>query len=47
MMKVSDPIIFGAAVSVFYNEIIEKYQNQIKELGIDMNNGIGREIFSL
>jgi len=41
MMKVSDPIIFGHCVSVFYNEIFEKHGDLIEELGIDPNNGIG------
>ena len=41
MMKVSDPILFGAAVSVFYKEVFEKYKVLFGELGIDPNNGIG------
>ena len=41
MMKVSDPIIFGHFVSVFYAPVLEKYAAQIKELGVDLNNGIG------
>jgi len=41
MMKVSDPIIFGHFVSVFYAPVLEKYATQIKELGVDLNNGIG------
>lgn len=41
MMKVSDPIIFGHFVSVFYAPVLEKYAAEIKELGIDVNNGIG------
>lgn len=41
MMKVSDPIIFGAAVSVFYKEVFEKYAEEFADLGIDPNNGIG------
>ena len=41
MMKVSDPIIFGAAVSVFYQPVFEKYGDLFKELGINPNNGIG------
>ena len=40
-MKVSDPIIFGHCVSVFYDEIFEKHGDLIEELGIDPNNGIG------
>ena len=41
MMKVSDPIIFGAAVSVFYKEIFTKYGDLFSELGVNPNNGIG------
>lgn len=41
MMKVSDPIIFGACVTVFYKEIFEKYGDTLAELGVDPNNGIG------
>lgn len=41
MMKVSDPIIFGAVVSVFYKDVFEKYGELFEELGVDANNGIG------
>ncbi|MCO6500358.1 MAG: NADP-dependent isocitrate dehydrogenase [Vicingus serpentipes] len=41
MMKVSDPIIFGAAVNVFYQPVFEKYADIFRELGITPNNGIG------
>lgn len=41
MMKVSDPIIFGAAVTVFYKEIFEKYADLFAELGVDPTNGLG------
>ena len=41
MMKVSDPIIFGAAVAVFYKNVFEKYSELFDELGVDTNNGIG------
>jgi isocitrate dehydrogenase len=41
MMKVSDPIIFGAVVSVFYKDVFEKYANLFNELGVDTNNGLG------
>ena len=41
MMKVSDPIIFGAAVDVFYKVVFSKYANLFKELGIDTKNGLG------
>ena len=41
MMKVSDPIIFGAVVSVFYKDVFEKYSDLFAELGVDTNNGLG------
>lgn len=41
MMKVSDPIIFGHAVTVFYAEVFEKYAEVFKSLGVDANNGLG------
>jgi len=41
MMKVSDPIIFGHAVSVFYKDVFEKYGPVFEQLGIEPNNGLG------
>jgi isocitrate dehydrogenase len=41
MMKVSDPIIFGHAVSVFYRDVFDKYGETFDALGIDPNNGLG------
>ena len=41
MMKVSDPIIFGHAVSVFYKDALEKHAATLEKLGVDVNNGIG------
>ncbi len=41
MMKVSDPIIFGHAVKVYYKEVFEKYAQRFCELGVDANNGLG------
>src|SRR3989304_4438108 len=41
MMKVSDPIIFGHAVSVFFKDVFEKHASVFKELGVDVNNGLG------
>tara|TARA_B110000858_G_scaffold89711_2_gene103752 strand:- start:15849 stop:18077 length:2229 start_codon:yes stop_codon:yes gene_type:complete len=41
MMKVSDPIIFGHAVTVFYEEVFNKHAAVFTELGVDANNGIG------
>ena len=41
MMKVSDPIIFGHAVSVYYRDVFKKYAALFDEIGVDANNGIG------
>ncbi|MEN9306304.1 MAG: hypothetical protein RL173_236 [Fibrobacterota bacterium] len=41
MMKVSDPILFGAVVRVFFRDVFAKYGELFKELGIDANNGLG------
>ena len=41
MMKVSDPIIFGHFVSVFYAPVLEKHAAVLSELGVDLNNGLG------
>lgn len=41
MMKVSDPIIFGNVVSVFFNDVYTKHAATFTELGINPNNGLG------
>jgi len=41
MMKVSDPIIFGQVVSVFFEEVFNKHALVFKELGVNANNGLG------
>jgi len=41
MMKVSDPIIFGHVVKVFFKEIFDKYGDLLSELGVDPNHGLG------
>ncbi|MDW7550645.1 NADP-dependent isocitrate dehydrogenase [Pseudoalteromonas peptidolytica] len=41
MMKVSDPIIFGHAVKVFYKDVFEKHAATFAEIGVDASNGIG------
>jgi len=41
MMKVSDPILFGAFVSVYYQTVFEKYADLFAQLGINPNNGLG------
>ena len=40
MMKVSDPIIFGHAMEVYFSEVFEKYQTTFDQLGISSNNGL-------
>jgi isocitrate dehydrogenase len=41
MMKVSDPIIFGHAVQVFFKDLFIKHQEVFKEIGVNVNNGFG------
>ena len=41
MMKVSDPIIFGHAVRVFFKDLLAKHSATFDELGVDLNNGFG------
>ncbi len=41
MMKISDPILFGHAVSVFYEDVLSKHGEQLSALGVDLNNGLG------
>ncbi len=41
MMKVSDPIMFGHAVTVFFKDVFDKYAEKFSALGIDANNGLG------
>ena len=41
MMKVSDPIMFGHAVTVYFKDLFEKFDSTFKELGVDVRNGLG------
>ncbi|WP_210488089.1 NADP-dependent isocitrate dehydrogenase [Rufibacter aurantiacus] len=41
MMKVSDPIMFGHAVTVFFKDVFEKHAELFKSIGVDANNGLG------
>jgi isocitrate dehydrogenase len=41
MMKISDPIIFGHFVKVYYDKVLEKHADLFEELGVNVNNGIG------
>jgi isocitrate dehydrogenase len=45
MMKVSDPIIFGAAVEVFFEDVFNEYSDDLKSIEADANNGLG-DIFN-
>ena len=41
MMKVSDPVIFGHAVEVFYKDVFAKHGDTFAKLGVDVKNGLG------
>jgi len=41
MMKISDPILFGHAVTVYFKDVFEKHAAVFRDLGIDPNNGLG------
>ena len=41
MMKVSDPIIFGHAVTVYFKDVFQKHADTLTELGVNPNNGLG------
>ncbi len=41
MMKVSDPIIFGHAVEVYFNDLIQKHAQTLRDLKVDFTNGFG------
>jgi len=41
MMKVSDPVIFGHCVTVYYKDLFEKHKSVFAEIGVDPTNGIG------
>ena len=47
MMKVSDPIIFGHAVKVFFKDLFKKHQETFEEIGVNVNNGLGNLISKL
>lgn len=47
MMKVSDPIIFGEAVKVFFKELFEKHGDTLEGLDVDVNNGFGNLLSKL
>ncbi|QNM86821.1 NADP-dependent isocitrate dehydrogenase [Polaribacter pectinis] len=47
MMKVSDPIIFGHAVKIFFKDIFDKHGKTLEEIGVDVNNGFGNLLRNL
>ena len=47
MMKVSDPIIFGHAVKVFFEPVFEKHAAALESVGVDVNNGFGDLLSSI
>ncbi|MFC2714636.1 MAG: NADP-dependent isocitrate dehydrogenase [Kingella denitrificans] len=47
MMKVSDPIIFGHAVKVFFAPVFEQYGEQLAAAGVNVNNGFGNLLANL
>lgn len=47
MMKVSDPIIFGHAVKVFFAPVFEQFGDKLAEIGVNVNNGFGNLLANL
>jgi len=47
MMKVSDPIIFGHAVRVFFKDLFDKHNKTFEKIGVDVNNGFGNLLENL
>ena len=47
MMKVSDPIIFGHVVKVYFKEVFAKHGETLKEIGVDVNSGFGNLLNNL
>jgi isocitrate dehydrogenase len=47
MMKVSDPIIFGHVVRVYFKGLFEKHGKTFKKIGVDVNNGFGNLLSKL
>jgi len=41
MMKISDPLIFGQFVAVYYQDVLTRFADVLAPLGVDVNNGIG------
>lgn len=47
MMKISDPIIFGHAVKVFFKDLFAKHQETFSKIGVNVNNGFGNLLANL
>ena len=47
MMKVSHPIVFGHAVTVFYDNLFEKWKDVFDEIGVNPNNGLGNVYYNI
>ena len=47
MMKVSDPIIFGHAVKVYFNDLFDKHADAFEQIGVNANNGFGDVVAKL
>ena len=47
MMKVSDPVIFGHFVTVFFKEVFEKHAETFKKLGVEANNGLSELLLKI
>ena len=47
MMKVSDPIIFGHVVKVFFQEVFDKHRDVLEQIGANANDGLGAVIAQL
>src|SRR6202012_5848861 len=47
MMKISDPIMFGHCVAVYFADALEKHAGAIREIGADVNNGLGDVVTKL
>ncbi len=47
MMKISDPIIFGHAVKIYFKALFDKYQETFDKIGVNVNNGFGNLLSNL
>ena len=47
MMKISDPIIFGHCVKLFFKSVFKKFGNELNQLGVNVNNGFGNLLIQL